>query len=261
MSRKKCRRGSFGLALALLAGVAGSPICAQETSSPAAPLDIAPPRQLDPVAQPIKLVKQPRKPRVIVFGKETEKPAFVTVAWPAEGPVNSRAADAIIARMAAQADQASKPAAAAPVAKAAATPAPQPAEITTFCANIADAARDARNALQMAKIAELETSLKQRMEALEKSKAELRLLLDRQKEAEKRADDGLIAIFTRMRPEAAAAQLSAADETTAAAILTKLNPRGASVILNEIDPGKAARLTEAMARGRTTRLAAETATP
>ena len=46
-----------------------------------------------------------------------------------------------------------------------------------------------------------------------------------------------------MRPDAAAQQLAAMDEETAAAVLTKLDPRIASIILNEMDRAQAARLT------------------
>ena len=248
--------------VAALTIILTSPLRAQEEASlgerPASPLDIAPPRQLDPIAQPVKLVRQPKKPRIIVFkavADETEK----TLAWPSSGPPNSRAADAEIARNPAIAKPADRQAAQnATVTEP--TPRPLSADISAFCANIADPAREARAALQMARIAELEAGLKQRIEALEGRKAELRLLLDAQKEAEKRADDGIIAILSRMRPEAAAAQLAAADEANAAAVLAKLNPRAAGTILNEIEPAKAARITEAMAGGRQTRLAAQGAT-
>ena len=53
----------------------------------------------------------------------------------------------------------------------------------------------------------------------------------------------LVQIYTRMRPDAAAAQLSAMDEETASAVLIKLEPRTASLILNEMEPAQAARLT------------------
>ena len=233
------------------------PLHAQEEPAaeqqPASPLDIAAPRQLDPIAQPIKFVRQPKKPRIIVFKAAPDETQLKTLAWPATGAVNSRAADAKIARNEAIAKPVEKPA--LPVGEVA--PKPLSPDIRAFCANIADPVREARAAFQLARITELEAGLKQRIEALEARKAELRLLLDAQKEAEKRADDGIIAILSRMRPEAAAAQLAAADEASAAAVLAKLNPRAAGTILNEIEPTKAARITEAMARGRQTRLASQ----
>jgi len=50
-----------------------------------------------------------------------------------------------------------------------------------------------------------------------------------------------------MKPDAAAAQFSAMDESGAAAILAKLNPRAAGIILNDIDASRAARIAAEMA--------------
>ena len=54
----------------------------------------------------------------------------------------------------------------------------------------------------------------------------------------KKADEGVIAIYAKMRPEAAAAQMAIMEDATAAALLAKLNPRVASSILNEMDAGQ-----------------------
>jgi flagellar motility protein MotE (MotC chaperone) len=65
----------------------------------------------------------------------------------------------------------------------------------------------------------------------------------RRDEFVKKARDNLVLIYSRMRPDAAAMQLTAMDEETAAAVLLKLEPRTASLILNEMEPAQAARLT------------------
>ena len=57
-----------------------------------------------------------------------------------------------------------------------------------------------------------------------------------------KAQGQLVDIYKKMRPDAAALQISELDEMTAAAILLKLSPRTASTILNEMDPKLAARL-------------------
>ena len=62
----------------------------------------------------------------------------------------------------------------------------------------------------------------------------------------KKAEDGVVAVYAKMDPDAAAAQMNAMDEATAAALLTKLNPRVSSAILNGMDAGKAAKLTDMM---------------
>jgi flagellar motility protein MotE (MotC chaperone) len=49
-----------------------------------------------------------------------------------------------------------------------------------------------------------------------------------------------------MRPDAAALQLAATDEETAAAVLSKLDARTSSTILGEMEPTHAARLTTIM---------------
>jgi flagellar motility protein MotE (MotC chaperone) len=120
-------------------------------------------------------------------------------------------------------------------------------DIQRFCSNNAATAGDARAAWQAAKLIELEEQVKQRIAELEAKRAEYEQWLKKREEVMKKAEDGVVAIYSRMRPEAAALQLSAMDDDMAATLLTKLPPRTASAILNEIEPGRAARLTNTMA--------------
>lgn len=132
----------------------------------------------------------------------------------------------------------------------AAEPAAAPTAATVaaqYCNNIADAAADARFARQAAALAVLERDIEDRLARLEAKRAEYQDWLDRREKFLKTAEEGLIAIYTQMKPDAASAQLSIMDEMTAAAILSKLPPRTASAILNEMDPTKAAQLTNIMA--------------
>ena len=115
-----------------------------------------------------------------------------------------------------------------------------------FCAAIADEVTQSRTAYQLKRINELETQLRTRLTEFEAKRAELQKTIDKQEELRKKAEDGVIAIFSRMRPESAASQLSIMDDSVAAALLGKLNPRTASSILNEISPAKAARIADAM---------------
>jgi|GEM_PF-613691 flagellar motility protein MotE (MotC chaperone) len=117
----------------------------------------------------------------------------------------------------------------------------------SYCANIADAAADARFAWQLRQLRELDAELQRRIEILEKRTAEYREWLARRDAFVEKAQESLVRIFSRMRPDAAASQLAAMDEETAAAVLTKLEPRNASAILNEMPPGPAARLTMTIA--------------
>ena len=122
--------------------------------------------------------------------------------------------------------------------------------VKTFCANVGRAATDARVAWQAAKLAELETALKVRIGELETKIAQHREWLARRDEAARRADDAVVAIYARMRPDSAASQLASLDDATASALLMKLNPRNASAILSEIPAERAARLTESMTGAR-----------
>lgn len=122
----------------------------------------------------------------------------------------------------------------------------QMTDIEKFCMNNAATAGDARAAWQAAKLTELEDKIKQRIVELDAKRAEYQEWLTKRNEAMKKAEDGVVAIYSKMRPDAAALQLSAMDESMAAALLMKLSPKNASLILNEIEPGRAARLTNAM---------------
>jgi len=123
---------------------------------------------------------------------------------------------------------------------------PQMTDIQRFCLNNAASAGDARAAWQAAKLVELEAQIKQRIAELDAKRAEYEEWLKKRDEALKKAEDGIVAIYSRMRPDAAALQLSAMDDMMAAMLLTRLPPRTASAILNEIEPGRAARLTNTM---------------
>jgi hypothetical protein len=76
--------------------------------------------------------------------------------------------------------------------------------------------------------------------------AESKEWIAKREEFMKKAEDGVVAVYAKMEPEAAAAQLLLMDEAMAAALLSKLNPRVSSAILDEMDAGKAAKLTDLM---------------
>lgn len=116
-----------------------------------------------------------------------------------------------------------------------------------YCANIADAALDARFAWQVRILTEMEKELDRRIALLEQRAAEYREWLSRREAFIAKARETLVQIYSRMRPDAAASQLANLDEETAAAVLVQLNPRSSSAILNEMPPGAAARLTATIA--------------
>ena len=111
-----------------------------------------------------------------------------------------------------------------------------------FCTNIKDVASEARAAFRLKKLKEVEKQIEDRIAALEEKSQEIKSWLERRENFIEKAQSQLVDIYKLMRPDAAALQISALDEMTAAAILLKLKPRTASTILNEMDPKMAARL-------------------
>jgi flagellar motility protein MotE (MotC chaperone) len=136
------------------------------------------------------------------------------------------------------------PAATLPRAPKPAEPPPlQTSAARQYCVNIANAAADARFAWQKKTLADTEQELEKRIALLEEKTAEFQKWVTRRDEFVKKARENLVLIYSRMRPDAAAMQLTAMDEETASAVLLKLDPRIASLILNEMEPAQAARLT------------------
>jgi flagellar motility protein MotE (MotC chaperone) len=116
------------------------------------------------------------------------------------------------------------------------------AKNSQYCTNIADAASDARFALQKQALADMEKQIEGRIKVLEAKRAEYEEWLKRRNEVLEKADETIVMIYSRMRPDAAALQLTNMDEEIAAAVIAKLNPRAASAVLNEMEPARAAQL-------------------
>ena len=128
-----------------------------------------------------------------------------------------------------------------PLSAAAPTP-----DAEAFCSSIRDPAAEARFAWQAKTLKSLESKLADTLAKLEEKKIELQRLVDQRDTETKQAENRMIEIFSRMRPETAALQLAAMDQSVAAALLGKLPPRNASAVLNEMETARAAQLTEAM---------------
>lgn len=116
-----------------------------------------------------------------------------------------------------------------------------------YCENIGDAAEEARVAIRAKYLKKLESRIEDRMAALEAKRTDVEKWMKRREEFIERAQRNLVEIYSAMRPEAAAQQISIMDDETAAAILLKLKPRTASAILNDIKPKRAARLAAVIA--------------
>ncbi|MFC3072495.1 MotE family protein [Shinella pollutisoli] len=121
-------------------------------------------------------------------------------------------------------------------------------EIREFCTNIADAARDQRYLLQKQELEALQKDVDERIQTLEKRRAEYQDWLERRNAFLKSAEAGLVEIYRKMKPDAAAGQLAEIDPEIASAIVMKLPPRQSSVILGEMPADKAALLTRIIAK-------------
>lgn len=120
-------------------------------------------------------------------------------------------------------------------------------EIARFCSNIADAARERRYALQKAELETLQEEIEERIALLEKKRAELQLWVDKRERFADAANEGLVEVFSKMRPDAAAQRMEKLPGELTASLLSKLNPRAAGTILNEMSPDRAALVAVIMA--------------
>ena len=120
---------------------------------------------------------------------------------------------------------------------------PVASEIERFCTGITEPARERRYALLQAQIEALERAMRVRADALDAKRAETEAWLAKRDAFIDRAEDTLVGIYARMRPDAAAERLELVTETLAAAIVMKLKPKSAGLLLNEMSPEKAASIS------------------
>lgn len=111
-----------------------------------------------------------------------------------------------------------------------------------YCFNTAESASDARVAWQAKKIKDMEAALEARMVVLQQKTEEYKNWLAKRDDFARKAHEKLVAFYAKMKPDAAAMQLSAMDEDQAAALLMKLEPKAASLVLAEIEPERAAKI-------------------
>lgn len=117
-------------------------------------------------------------------------------------------------------------------------------EIVQFCSNVADPAIEARLAWQLKEIEKAENQLRERIAEVEARRAEYEKWMTLRDEFLKKAEAGVVEIYSRMRPEAAALQIAGMADETAAAVLAKLSPKNSSAIFNEMDSARAAHLAD-----------------
>lgn len=123
--------------------------------------------------------------------------------------------------------------------------------VETYCGAIAASAASARLAWQEQRIRGLQAELVVKIAELDAKSAELRGWVQKREQLLAKASESVAAIFSKMKPEAASAQLQAMDDETAAALLAKLKPAVASAVMGEMDPARAARLSDLLSAAKT----------
>lgn len=111
-----------------------------------------------------------------------------------------------------------------------------------YCENFRDVASEARFGWQASRLEELQSKVAKATDRLESERQELQRWVDRRDRFVNRANDQLIAIYQKMKPDVAAGHISELDDETASALLLKLQPRVTSLIFNEMTAERAARL-------------------
>ena len=132
-------------------------------------------------------------------------------------------------------------------------------EIDRYCTNISDKAADERYAMQTRELAQLRAEIDSSIEQLDTKRKEYEVWLKRRDEFIDKAEDSLVGIISKMRPDAAAAQMALLGDEAAAALLLKLNPRVSSVILNEMPAEKSSKLARVIVGSRIVPAAERTA--
>jgi len=123
----------------------------------------------------------------------------------------------------------------------------QAAEMQQYCSNVAAAAEAVLIAQQRKQLAELEQQVQRRVQELETKRGELQEVVDKYEAFFRRTDETLISVYTRMKPDAAAAQIAKLDEDVAASLIVQLKPKNSSAIMGEMEPTHAALLSKKIA--------------
>jgi flagellar motility protein MotE (MotC chaperone) len=124
---------------------------------------------------------------------------------------------------------------------------PVDSEVARYCGALAPSASEARATYQLRRLADLESEVRDEVAKLEKKEASTREWVLKRDNMMKGATDDVVAIYAKMDPEAASAELAVMDEVIASAVLSKLSPRAASAILGNMAADKAAKLSTLIA--------------
>lgn len=112
-----------------------------------------------------------------------------------------------------------------------------------YCSSVVDATAAAQIAQQTSNLEKASKELAGRVALLDAKTAELKSWVKKREDFTAKATTALLDIYSKMKPDAAAHQLTEMNELTTAAIIAKLSPKVSSLILAEMDTAKASRIT------------------
>jgi flagellar motility protein MotE (MotC chaperone) len=116
-----------------------------------------------------------------------------------------------------------------------------------YCAAVGDVAAKTLFANQRQALEQAQAGLEARIKSLNEKTEKLQAWIKKREDFLKSASDSLVEIYTKMKPEVAAAQLVVMNQTMAAAIVARLPPKAASAVLAEMDATRAARMSAVLA--------------
>ncbi len=116
-----------------------------------------------------------------------------------------------------------------------------------YCSSIMETATAAQIAQQTRNLEKAQKQLDDRIAVLAEKAEVLKSWIKLREDFAARATENLVQIYSKMKPDAAAAQIAAMDEMIAAAVVSKLTPKVSSLIMTEMAAEKAARLSAVIA--------------
>ena len=125
--------------------------------------------------------------------------------------------------------------------------APELSPAQQYCSNVLDEATAAQIAQQTRNLEKAQKQLDDRIGLLSEKAEVLKSWIKMREDFTVRATESLVQIYSKMKPDAAAAQLAVMDEMVAAAVVSKLTPKVSSLIMTEMEAAKAARLSAVIA--------------
>lgn len=120
-------------------------------------------------------------------------------------------------------------------------------ELLAYCMNISSSAVELRGLLVKESLTKIGEEVDGKLTDLESKIGELKGWLERREAFLASANETMVEVYQKMRPDAAASQMMELNPMLSAAIVAKLDSRAASAIMMEMKPEAAARITELLA--------------